>query len=720
MGVKNTAINQPHASIPSQEASHGHNTPVEPSSQPDPRSPPSLPAPAPPGPPQPSPVDSRPSMDVKALIQFFNNRSTGPAPKPPVVIRQPVFHLNGKVKNLVREFSKSTQSLPDPTIPRSFGQVKKVARTIQSEPAIDQLQNGGGAAGDGVSQGSGGSGQVSEEGSSAGYVASVQHTDPPKQPDSEDQPNQQHQGPADAAVELVQGATQAACTPTRPGYNEQDPDLKRAGSIRSVTSTPATSYSEISRIKQWNRHMSATPIRLDDMLSRIGSPGAASQEQNRPDPIDSVLMSARNSELRKAKSMGLASSGIERYESVLSPLVLETVEEQPVPRTPNKSTEPPPLKILKVRKSESAKGLGLNTFGYYGEPTLPPPKVPFLAPPAQRFIEPQEFARSSQAPSVSDSVSIPPERSISHTRSSGSLSRKSWQNRRIQARLKRGETGSQAPPSMDLVTPSIVLEPPVERADTKDKSSETRERLQTLAVSPPPRLPGTRAYQTLPHKGAPRRRIYDDTEWVNHGHQALQKSMGQTGGDAQSAVDTLDGFTLSPTSWSTPGDSPSVAETTSLIHSPLSPPRAPFRSYIMSPGDTAGKYHSLPRRKIELIRPLPHPFFAEQIGLQQFNPRFSTFTKQESFSDASFVTIDQEAPSVRSEIGSKSPAEAKNPRRLGSAYKSPLQRIIAREDATSRAAGLMSPSYVMAGMLSRALSRANSVDMENKRYSRRR
>ncbi|RPB21667.1 hypothetical protein L211DRAFT_851374 [Terfezia boudieri ATCC MYA-4762] len=707
MGMKNTAVNQPHTSIHSQEASHGLNTPVEPSSSLDPYSSPSLPTPL--DPPQPTPADSRPSMDVKALIQFFNNRNTSPVPKPPVITRQPAFNLNGKVKNLVREFSKSTQSLADPRHSRPFGQVKKVARATQAEPAIDQLQIGGGAAGNGVSQGSGGSGQASKEGSSTGYVASVQLTDPPKQPDSEDQPSQQHQEPAEAAVESVQNVThKTASTPTRPEYNEQGLGPKRAG---SVTSTSTTSHSKSLKVKQWNCHTFATPIRLGDMLSTIDRPVAVFQKQNRPDSLDSVVMSARNSELRNTKSTGLALSGIERYESVLFPLPLlglETAEEQPVPRTPNKSTEPPPLKIVKVRKSEYAAGSGLNTFGCYEHPPPPPPKVPFLAPPAQQFIEPQQFARSSQAPSISDSISIPPERSIFHRRSSA---RKGWQNRRIEARRKRGETGSQV---LLPVTPSIVLKPPVERAGTKDKNSGARESS---------RLPSTRAYQTLPHKGSPRRRIYDDTGWVNHNHQALRKSMGQTRGDAHCAIDTLDCFSLSPTSWSTataPEDSPSVAETTSFIHSPLSPPRAPSRSIIMGPDDTAGKYHPLSRRKSELIRPLPDPFFVEQIGLQQFNSRFSTFTKQESFSDASFVTIDQEAPTVRSEVGPKPPAEAKDPRRLGSAYQSPVPRILAREDVTSRAAGLMSPSYVVAEKLSRALSHANSVDMENKRYSRRR
>ncbi|KAF8422436.1 hypothetical protein EV426DRAFT_169285 [Tirmania nivea] len=708
MGVKNTAIIQPHASIPSQETSHGYSTPVQPSSPPDPR-----PSPSPPAlsdRPRPPPVDSRLSVDVKTLIRFFNSRSTSPAPKPPLATGQPVFNLNGKVKNLVREFSKSTLSLPDPRLPRPFGQVKKIARAIRSEPAFDQLQNGGGAAGNGVSQGSGGSGQVSEEGSNTGYVTSIQHTD------SEDQPNQQHQEAAEATVELVQDVTQAVSRHKRPRYSEQSPDRKRAESIQSVT-TSTTSHSEESRIKQWKRQISATPIRLNDILSKIDSLVAASQEQNRPNPIDSVVMSARNSELRKSKSMGLALSGIGRFESVLSPLGLETVDEQLVSRTSNKSTEPPPLKIVKVRKSEYANNPGLNTFGYYKEPTLALPKVPFLAPSAQSFVEPQEFAQSSQAPSISDSVSIRPEQSVSHRQSSGCLSRSSWQNRQIKAGPKRGETGSQASPSMDLVTPSIMLEQTAERADTKDKSYGAP---GGLAVPSPPRLPTTRAYRTLPNKGAPRMRIYYDTEWVNHGHQALQKNMGQTDGDVHSAIDTVDGFPPSPTSWctSTPlEDSLSVAETTSLLHSPLSPLRAPFKSYFMSPGDTAGKYHSLPRRKIELIRPLPHPFSVEQIGLQKFNPRFSTFTKQESFSDASFVTIDQEALSLRSEVGPKSLTEAKDPR---SAYKSPIQRIIALEDATSRAVGLMSPSYVAAGSLSRALGRANSVDMENKRYSRRR
>ncbi|KAF8433430.1 hypothetical protein BGX38DRAFT_208300 [Terfezia claveryi] len=671
MGMKNTAINQPHASIHSQEASNGLNAPVEPSRSSDPCLSPSLPAPL--DPPQPTPADSRSSMDVKALIQFFNNRNTSPVPKHPVITRQPAFNLNGKVKNLVREFSKSTQSLADPRPSRPFGQVKKVARAKQAEPAFDQLQYGGDAAGNGVSRGSGGSELVSKEGSSTGYVASVQLIDPPKQPHSENQPSQQHQEPAEAAVELVQDVThQTASTATRPWYEEQGLDPKRAW---SVTSTSKTSHSKTSKIKQWNRHTFATPIRLGDTLSRIDRPVAVFQKQNRPDPLDSVVMSARNSELRNTKSTGLALSGIERYESVLfplSPLGLETAEEQPVPRTLNKSTEPPPLKIVKLRKSENAAGSGLNTFGCYEDPTPPPPKVPFLAPPAQRFIEPQQFTRSPQAPSTSDSISIPPERSIFHRQSS---ERKGWQNRRIESRRKRGETGSQAPPPKDLVTPSIVLEPPVERAGTKDKSSGAREGFQTHAMPPSSRLPSTRAYQTLPHKGAPRMRICDDTGWMNHNHLALRKSMGQKRGDAHSAIDTIDCFSLSPSSWSTataPEDSPSVAETTSLIYSPLPPPRAPYRSYIMGPDDTAGNDHPLSRRKTELIRPLPHPFFVEQIGQQQFDPRFSTFTKQENFSDASFVTIDQEAPTVRSEVGPKPPAD---PRRLGSAYQSPVQRM---------------------------------------------
>lgn len=609
-------------------------------------------------------------MNVKSLIQFFNSRSTSPVSKPPVAIRQPVFNLNGKVKNLAREFSKPAQSLSNPRPPRSFGQVKKAARTIHSEPIPDQLQNGRGTAGNGVSQGPGRCGQVSKEGDSTGYVTSVQHTAPPKQSDPEGQLSQQYQEAAEVAVELVQDISQTTSRPTGP---EQASDWKRVESARGVTPNSITSHFEISRIKKWSRRMPATPIRLDDMLSRVDSPVAVSQEWNRPDPIDSVVMSARNSELRKTKSMG---SSVGRYESILS-LGLGTVEEQLVPRAPNKSTEPPPLKIVKVRKSEPVNDLGFNTFGCYGESTLAPPKVPFLAPPAQRFIEPQELAQSLQAPSISDSVSIPG-RPISHRQPSEVL--------------------------------SVVLVPPVKR------TAKTQAGSQTLVMPSFSRLPGKRAYQTLSHHGVPQMKIYDDTEWMNRRYQALQKNMDQTDGNAHAPVGTLDGFSISPTSWSTqtsPEDPPSVAETTSFMHTPLSPARAPFRDYIMSPDDTAGKYHSLPKRKVELIRPLPDPFFAEQIALQQFNPRFSTFTKQESFSDASFITIDQEAPSGGPDIGPK-------PRKLGPAYKSLIQRIIAREEATSRAAGLMSPSYVVAGLLSRALSRVNSVDMENRGYSSRR
>ena len=589
-----------------------------------------------------------------------------------------MYNLNGKVKHLVQEFSKSSQSLPS-SIPKPERSLKSSRHTTLSEPiATTRLppgNNGGGAAGNGILEEHDDAGQISRQGGGAGHVRSFQRKDTVQQ----QEPKQQYQ--KETAVEVAQVGKTREHKPIRQGHRHRKfaREHRRAGQGIDGASSGTHMLRERPSTQERSPPVPSTPTRWE-MIPSIDNASDVSRNSRRLGDVDSVVMSARNTLQRKSKSGGLASGDTERYGLSLE---LGIVEELSVPRVLNKSTAPSPLTIVKAKTSKVESGSGIKPFDYaFQTPAIP--TRPHLAPPAQRYVEPQEHPRASETTPTSDSMSIRTIHRRSRRKSSGSLSKRSC------------EEGLDNPPP----SPALVRE----RASMEGRGQYLRTKRSQLPVPQTRVIPRERPYGSLPRPNAPRMKIYDDNDWRGGSRNVLQSGMehGDESAHPYSLMNTLDGFSMSQASWSTPSLSMKSPPFDDL---PLSPPCGQFRNYILSPGDTAGQYHSLSERKIEQIRQLPHASFAEQVRLQHYNPRFSTFHKQESLSDTAPMTPGQEHHSVGS------PVETKTSRKSGPGPRSPVQRS-GREGVGK---SIMSPSYL--SELSRVMIRAGSVDIENKRYS---
>ena len=318
-------------------------------------------------------VDHCPSMDVKSLIDYFNHRSNAAAQTARPIIPQPVYDLNGKVKHLVREFSKSSPSLA--VLSRS---VEKIYRDPRSfEPVA--LQNNGGccAVQPGVSPGPRRVGQVSGQGGDPGLVEPVQSQPAQEREDSKKRGQQkQMEEPQQAVVDLARNVDGEAITTRMPrtsrdsrGGKQVCPrKLQPQGAAPSCCATttfevlrePDAKPRDITDVAG-RSHVLPSAMSYLGQFSRMGSRGPASPvSRYNLGSLESVVMSARNSVLRKLRLTGGGSPAPSGAVAMSEVGDSAAVDAQGVPRNLTSSTAPPPLRIVKkARIAEGEHGQGI-------------------------------------------------------------------------------------------------------------------------------------------------------------------------------------------------------------------------------------------------------------------------------------------------------------------------------------------------------------------------
>lgn len=585
-------------------------------------------------------------MDVKSLIQYFNNRSRPLESSQSVTRPAPVYHLNGKVKHLVQEFSKSRHKL------------------LQSLPALQppnlgERQNGGDAIGGGVFQISRKARQISKEGNNTKYVSPIQY----QASLQHQEPKQQHQKQTQAFVGLAKAVSEAAFQRFLPRHSGLGPAHGQELSNKSISIYGHSRY----------------PYRLPTLV-------AIPRKSNRTDSIDSVVMSARNSMLRKSKSTGQTSSV--RGDS-LPEVGVQLAEEHSVHQILSRGIEPLSPVHKKATMTCPVEELQLS---FQDRTILKKSCLALLAHKCQKM------GQSTRVSPISNSVPTP-ESLGSYKQSTYQItkpsSRQSWASNTQQTSILL----SPEPLSSDLATPPGAINVEHQNKQERARGNEP----QSFKVPYFTKMPSKRISYDSPQE-----RVYDDTGWRRGSHYVLQGNIQQKAESRPSLLDNLDGSMLSLEPW----DTPTPPETLpSPVFPPLTPPHGQFRNYILHPHDTAGQYPLFSSRKMELIQPLPSALSAGKLGLLPYHPCLSTLCRKDSFSDSS-ISSNQNKYST-------SPASTKEGEiNSESSPKSSLKRL---GRAVRSGHGVPpSPSYLGVVDIHRVLSYANSIDIENKRYASRR
>ena len=591
-------------------------------------------------------------MDVKSLIQYFNKRSRPSENSQPATRPAPVYHLNGKVKHLVQKFSKSRHTLLHPVPALQYHRLKSTSTDL------DKLQNGGNAIRGGVFQISREARQVSKEGSNTKYVSPIQYQSSLQQ----QEPKQQHQKQVQAPVRLAKVVSEAASQRSGLGpAHVQEPSTK------SISTFGRSRYP----------HRSPTLV-------------AKSLERSRADSIDLVVMSARNSILRKSKPTNLTLKPGMGGGS-LPNVGAQLTKEHPVPQILSKGTEPLSLVRKKLIVSCPVEELKLSFRAcelLSREQTIPEMlHLALLAQKCQRIGQSTRLAPNpTPSPEILGIYKLPPYYPAKPS------SKQSWTYNTRQISLLL----SPAPPSSDLaIFPGAVG---VEHANMQERNEP-----QAFKVPYFTRVPSKRL--SLPRYDAPQD---DNIGWMNGSHYVLQGNNRQKARSTPTLLNNLGGSIFSWESWSTP----TPPETSpSPVFLPLTPPQGQLRNYILHLNNTVGQYPPLAYRKMELIQLLPPALSAEKSRLLPYHPCFSTLSRRDSFSDSSNQIKFPASPASTKE---REPQPEPNPK---GNIKRLSRAVCSGHDCVSV---LPSPSYLGVVDIHRVLRYANSIDIENKRYASRR
>ncbi|KAI5810086.1 hypothetical protein DFH27DRAFT_538011 [Peziza echinospora] len=623
--------------------------------------------------PSPLPVNPRPPMDVKSLISFFNHKCKPPVEIPvPDAVPEPVYTPNGKVKHLVEEFSKSPRS------PRSLTTVSTPEKPRAGKPRSSnhpvRSSHGGDSAEPGVLQEPSTSGLLSRQTDGAGLVSPVQYQGSPQQhPISEQQQYEEPQEPPVGLVPVVDEPAEAKpikaehhrTKPTHRSSRAREQSRARHPAPSIFYGSAATSTLEVSRItgmspdgekttNEGRRHQQSPAF---TSLSRIQNLSEiALSPSRRVGSVESVVVSARNSVLRKLRFTGLLSPPNPKPDDFMD-IQEETerkveltsdFEEDFTSRLASRSTDPPPLRIVKAKKADPVTGITHNL----KHPASTAEKRPtHLAPPPTQIYMRNHHSTDPAAPQMT----VRPEHCLRRRDDFiPAVLEQSEENMSDRSGTGQGERYGEKPKYVPshFIPPSVHHDIGVARLEPEAvyaaRNMRKRERSRANRKSQPMVMPyfladrHEKPYKTAPRPGAPRRKIYDDVEWRKHGRFVLRGNVddaeeSERDDVSHSLYNNLDGTSASIASWSSHSaqnhrSHPYLMPTRPIVP-PLTPPRGQFRNYILNPEDTAGQFHTLHSDHKMKHHYAPEKSLAEELKHQRHNPRFATFHKQDPFLD---------------------------------------------------------------------------------------